>query len=562
MFIDNWSFRAKMLLIVAASMVGMMVMVGLGLSSLHDELLSGRRVKTQHLVESAVTLVDHYVAQEKSGAMTREQAQGAALAALKTLRYGGSEYFWVNDLLPRMVMHPIKPELNGKDLSEFKDPAGKKLFVAFAEEVRANKAGFVDYLWPKPGFDQPVAKVSFVQGVEAWGWVVGSGIYLDDVETAFRAEVKRQALLIGAVVMLVLGLSYWVGRRVIDALAAITDGMNKLADGDTAVVIDGVARKDEIGAMVRSVEVFRANALAVSRLQSEQEESRLKAEAERRDTLEHLARELDAGVSSAAHAVNAAAAQMRATATLMSGSADRTSAETAVVAAAVQQTSSNVGIVAAAAEELNNSVAEIGHQVGQSSAIAREAVAAARRTDEVVRGLAAAAGRIGEVVSMINAIAGQTNLLALNATIEAARAGEAGKGFAVVANEVKHLANQTAKATGDITSQISGIQATTSEAVAAISEISRTIEAMNQIADSVSQAVQQQGAATGEIARNVAEAANGASEVSNSIGTVSEAVAETGDAAREVLSAADSLARDSEGLMGGLDRFLKGVKAM
>ncbi|HTH17659.1 MAG TPA: cache domain-containing protein, partial [Magnetospirillum sp.] len=195
MFIDNWRVRAKILLIVAASLIGMALMVTLGLTNLRSELLDGRRIKTQHIVEVGQGLISHYVAEAKAGHMTTEEAQAAALAALKALRYGGNEYYWVNDMQARIVMHPIKPELDGKPMAEFKDPAGKKLFSEFVEVVAKQKAGFVDYLWPKPGFDQPVPKVSYVKGVDEWGWVVGSGIYIDDVDAAFWKAVTNQGIL-------------------------------------------------------------------------------------------------------------------------------------------------------------------------------------------------------------------------------------------------------------------------------------------------------------------------------------------------------------------------------
>ncbi|MGE5478454.1 MAG: methyl-accepting chemotaxis protein [Bacteroidales bacterium] len=549
-------------MIVAASLVGMALMVALGLSNLRSELLDGRRIKTQHLVEVGHGLVRHYVAEAKAGRMSQEQAQTAALAALKALRYGGNEYFWVNDMAPRMIMHPIKPELDGKELGEFKDPTGKKLFSEFAATVAKSKAGFVDYLWPKPGFDKPVPKVSYVMGVEEWGWVVGSGIYIDDVDAAFWRAVTNQGILIAVVMLVVLGISYLVGQRIVTALAAISSAMHRLADGDTSVTVALAGRKDEIGEMSQSIEVFRKNAIEVQALHDDQERMRVQAEQDRRQTLARLAEDLDRGVSAAAQAVNAAAAQMRATANTMTGTADRTSEESNVVAAAVAQTTANVETVAAAAEELNASINEISRQVADSTGIARSAVEAARRTDAVVRGLSEAAARIGEVVSMINDIAGQTNLLALNATIEAARAGEAGKGFAVVANEVKHLANQTAKATDEISAQITGIQATSADAVRAIQDIGQTIESMSDIAQSIAEAVEQQGAATHEIARNVAQAATGAHEVSSHIGVVTQAAGETGTAAREVLAAADSLARDAASMKSGLDRFLDGVRQM
>ena len=259
--------------------------------------------------------------------------------------------------------------------------------------------------------------------------------------------------------------------------------------------------------------------------------------------------------------VAAAASELRTTAETLSGTTDATTQQVTNVAAAVEQASVNVQTVAAAAEELHSSIAEIARQVAQSSTIAGKAVDDAHRTDAIVKTLASGAQRIGDVVDLINSIAGQTNLLALNATIEAARAGDAGKGFAVVASEVKSLANQTAKATEDISKQITEIQTATSEAVQAIESIAHTIEELSAIAASIAAAVEEQGSATQEIARNVQEAATGTQHVSANIAGVSDGAKETGAAAGRVLNAASGLSSQAEQLRGDVRVFIAGVKA-
>lgn len=259
--------------------------------------------------------------------------------------------------------------------------------------------------------------------------------------------------------------------------------------------------------------------------------------------------------------VAAAATELRGTAEALSATTEQTTAQAASVAAAVEQASVNVQTVAAAAEELSSSIGEIARQVAQSSAIANRAVEDARRTDGIVKTLAGGAQKIGDVVGLINSIAGQTNLLALNATIEAARAGDAGKGFAVVASEVKSLANQTAKATGDISAQITEIQAATTEAVQAIGTIAQTIDELSHIAASIAAAVEQQGSATQEIARNVQEAASGTREVSTHIGGVNDGAQHTGEAAAKMLHAAEELSQQAERMRTDVGQFIGAVQA-
>ena len=260
MFIDHWRFRHKITLILGLSLAGMVLLVAAGLTHLHDETMEGRRLQTRRIVEVATSLVDHYVEQANAGLMMEDDAKEAAIQALRALRYGDDAYFWINDMAARVVMDPVRQDLAGKDMSAVVDGNGKAIFTAFVQAVAKEGAGFVDYLWPKPGFEQPVAKIAYVKGIESWGWVVGSGIYVDDVEAAFRAEILTQGIRVTLIVVLVLGVSIGVGRGMARPMAAITRTMHRLAEGDTAAVADGVGRRDEICDMALSVGVLRDNA--------------------------------------------------------------------------------------------------------------------------------------------------------------------------------------------------------------------------------------------------------------------------------------------------------------
>ncbi|WP_404378941.1 protoglobin domain-containing protein [Caenispirillum salinarum] len=277
-------------------------------------------------------------------------------------------------------------------------------------------------------------------------------------------------------------------------------------------------------------------------------------------TLNEHASKFENEVHAMVEIVAAAATELQSTSQNMAETADRTSSQSEVVASAADQAAGNVQTVASAAEELHASISEISRQVAEGNRISSEAVDEAERTNEMVNGLAAAAGKIGEVVKLINDIASQTNLLALNATIEAARAGDAGKGFAVVANEVKNLANQTARATEDISKQIGEVQGATEQAVSAIQGIGGTIGRISEITGAIAAAVEEQSAATQEIARNVQEASSGTTEVTSNISTVTEAATETGHAAGEVLTAARELSNQSERLKAQVDEFLHDIR--
>ena len=363
-----------------------------------------------------------------------------------------------------------------------------------------------------------------------------------------------------AVLIASVGLVVTVRRRVCAPIVGLTSRMSRLADGDVTESIPGAERSDEIGAMAAAVTVFKDNMIRADRLAAEKQAEN-DGKMRRAQALDELTRAFEAKVTELVGGLSRASSTMETTAQSMTSTAAQTNSQAAVVAAASEQTSTNVQTVASATEELTSSIAEIGRQVAQSSEIAARAVDNARRTGDTARALAEGAQKIGDVVTLIQSIAEQTNLLALNATIEAARAGDAGRGFAVVASEVKSLAGQTAKATTEISEQISAIQSASDETVTAIRNVADVIAEIDQIGTAIAAAIEQQGSATKEISRSVQDAARGTQEVNTNITGVQRAADDTGAAAREVLGAAEQLSTQSRDLAGQFDRFLGEVRA-
>ncbi|MDR3436079.1 HAMP domain-containing methyl-accepting chemotaxis protein [Telmatospirillum sp.] len=365
-------------------------------------------------------------------------------------------------------------------------------------------------------------------------------------------------LLIAAVILT--GTGFLVAyRRVSAPIQEMTGAMRSLADHDLMVAIPGIGRADEIGAMAAAVQVFKDNAVRADQLAVEREAERAAKEA-RAKVLESMARDFDSSISGVLGAVGSALTDLGKTAQTMSDISRKTSEQATTVSGASDQASASVQTVASAAEELSASIAEIARQVEQSSRVSRVASEEAGHTNEMVLGLAETSARIGDVVKLINDIASQTNLLALNATIEAARAGDAGKGFAVVAGEVKNLANQTARATEEIGTQIGAVQSATTQAVTAIGNIVGRIQEINEIASAIASAVEEQSAATAEIARNVQQAASGTHEVSSNISGVTRSAIETGSAAEKVLASSQTLSQGTEEMRQTVTGFLEGVR--
>jgi methyl-accepting chemotaxis protein len=584
--IRNFRFTIgrKIYLIITLCFVCFVGVTFFEMAELDASLRRQKRIELTNLGDLALSVVkEEHEAAQKAGTADAE-AKKRAMARLRQLRYDGDEYFWIQDMHPRMVMHPISPVLEGKDLTDDKDANGGHYALAMIDAVKRNGRGIVEYEFAKPGSPKPQPKMSFVIGYAPWGWVIGTGVYIDDLKDQIWQATSRALMITGVILFLVAAISVIVARGVAKAMNGTTAAMRELAGGRLDVVLPGLGRKDEIGEIAAAVEAFKEKAIEKAEHEAREREERERLAAEERRTVEaresaqkkaaeekaaadrraamlKLAADFESAVGGIVDTVSSAATELEAAAATLTQTADTTQKLSSAVAAASEEASANVQSVASAAEEMSSSVHEIGRQVHESSRIAGQAVGQAEQTDSRINELSQAASRIGDVVKLITAIAEQTNLLALNATIEAARAGEAGKGFAVVAQEVKNLAAQTAKATGEIGGQIAGMQTATQDSVAAIKEIGATIRHISEIAGTIAAAVEEQGSATGEITRNVQQAAHGTTEVARNIVDVNQGAAETGSASAQVLASARSLSQDSNRLKAELDRFLSTIRA-
>lgn len=443
------------------------------------------RALTKSQVDSALGILAHYRSLEEKGTLTTGEAKAQAAAAVGAMRYNGSDYLWINDLKPVMIMHPIKPELIGQDLSQNKDPNGKHLFVAFVDMVSKNGAGYVDYLWPKPGKDVPQPKLSYVAGFQPWGWVVGTGVYADDLRTAFLGDLVRGGLIAAVAIAVLLALAWVLSRSILVPLRRAAEVMES---ADLTTRLDEGTRRTELDQLAMAVNGTLERFAGV-----------LGAVRQASDEVQGSARTLTEATGTARDAASAAQGQAE--------SASRTA----------DQVAGGMHSLTLGSQELGTSIAAISENANQAAGVASRAVEAAEETTRTVAELGQSSAEIGVVIQTITSIAEQTNLLALNATIEAARAGEAGKGFAVVASEVKDLAQETARATEDIASRVAGIQQSVERSVTAINEIAEIVGQINDFQVGIAGAVEEQTATTQDIARVVDEAATSGGVIASAL---------------------------------------------
>ncbi len=550
MKLNNLKIAPKLGIVVGVSLIGLCAAGALALYLMREEMFNARVEEMHAIVDMARNMALGLQKEVEAGKLTKEQAIAEFGARANTLNYNnGAGYLFGTTMDGVTVLSP-KPSEVGQNRGDVL-VNGRNVGKEWRDGVQAKGEHTMFYDYVKPGQDKPIRKIGYSVAIPGWNMYIGTGVYLDDLDAKLSPIAWMLGLSILGIAIVGGSIAWLLGRSISGPLNLLGARMRALADGQLNGEIPGVGRGDEVGAMASTVQIFKDNAVRMRELEQAEAETQKRAAAERRAAMEGLASDFERSVNGIVRSVSSAAAGMQTTAQSM----------TATASAASESASSNVSTVASAAEELSSSVAEISRQVSRSSEIASKAVSDAERTNATVQVLSTGAEKIGEVVKLIHSIAAQTNLLALNATIEAARAGDSGRGFAVVASEVKALANQTAKATEEISGQVAAMQSSTNDAVAAINGITQTIAQMNEITVSISAAIEEQGAATREIARNIQSVAAGSSEINSHIGGVTSAAAATGTAASDVLSNARELDNQSGMLRSAVDGFLAKVRA-
>jgi methyl-accepting chemotaxis protein len=558
--LNNLTIAPKLGILVGITLVGLCMAGALALYLMQQEMMNARVDETHAIVDMARNLAAGLQKEVEAGKLTKEQAIAEFSRRGNMLTYDNGSGYLFGYTMEGITVLAQDPSFMGKNRL---DVASNGRYVS--KELRDGVAAHGDFTMfydnMRPGSTVFSRKMGYATKIPNWDMFVGTGVYLDDID----AKMKPITWLLGLSVLgigLISGSAAWlIGRSISRPLGLLGARMKGLASGELTGDIPGVGRGDEVGQMAATVQIFKDNAVRVRELETAEADTRERSAAERRAAMEGLAGDFERSVNGIVRSVSTAAAGMQTTAQSMTATASDASARAATVSAASQSSSNNVSTVASAAEELSSSVAEISRQVTRSSEIASKAVGDAERTNATVQVLSTGAEKIGEVVKLIHSIAAQTNLLALNATIEAARAGESGRGFAVVASEVKALANQTAKATEEISGQVTAMQQSTGDAVAAINGITQTIAQMSEITVTISAAIEEQGAATREIARNIQSVAAGSSEINSHIGGVTTAAEATGSAASEVLTNARELDNPSGMQRSAVDGFLAKVRA-
>jgi len=527
-FLKNLKIKYKLWSVVGVMTFGIVIIGLMYAVTLKGDLFAEKQIKTRHLVETAYGVLDSYYKQFKEGKLTEKDAQAAAINMVKQLRYEEKDYFWINDMQPKMIMHPFKPELDGKDLSDTKDPAGKALFVSMVDVVKTSKAGFVNYLWPKPNNTAPVPKISYVKGFEPWGWIIGSGIYVDDV----NAIVKKEVLKIAILLVIIVGISLFLATSIIGGLqkqlggepAYVTDIVQKVADGDLHITID-------------YNEKYGNSLLANMKIMVEKLKKVL---GDVKSTADNLA--------SASQELSASAEQMSRGVSEQSGRASQIATASTEMSQTIVDVAKNSSNIASSASDTVQ-VADNGREIVTKSVEEVKAIAeTVNESAKLVSSLGERSKQIGDIVSVIKDIADQTNLLALNAAIEAARAGEQGRGFAVVADEVRKLAERTAKATSEISGMIKSIQEEMDQAVVSMKDGTKRVESGVEFSAQAGEALQKIVGSVSELQTMVQQIATATEEMSTASEQISGDIDTIANVSKETSVSSDEISKASSDL--------------
>lgn len=534
------SIKTKLSLIIVVVMVGLLSVSAYALYTERASLLEDRQVETRHVVETAYGVLEYYHDLATTGQLSETQAKAAAMNTVKKMRYEEKEYFWINDMVPRVLMHPIKPDLDGKDVTELKDPTGKRLFVEFADVVRKQGAGFVSYLWPKPGFAEPVHKISYVKGFAPWGWVIGSGIYIDDVDAIFWTSTKWMLVIIVALTVFIFLLLQAITRSITRPLSDIQDAIGHIQSTKDLSQRVTLSRHDEIGNIAESF-----NQMV--------------------DSFQQIIHQVIAGV----HEVQKSSTQLREASNSVSVSSKNQSESAASMSAATEQMLTSIEHIADNSRHTytiakkSGEISDQGEQTVNAAASEMAKIADAVNISSIsINQLGEESKQISDIVKTIKEIADQTNLLALNAAIEAARAGEQGRGFAVVADEVRKLAERTGKSTVEISLMINKIQAETTGAVAGMQQgnerVKDGVEKARQAGLSMAgirDGAQEVLVAVNEITTTLGEQSIAGHKVADGVKHISKMADENCTAVVEIASTAERLAQLADSLQTAVSQF-------